>query len=76
MKRDEQSVEEQAARLSHHDRARLALRLIESLEPGQDEDVDGLWLDEAEQRLRKYDQGATQARNAEDAIADIERQLT
>lgn len=76
MKRDEQSVEEQAARLSHRDRARLALRLIESLEPGQDEDVDGLWLDEAEQRLRKYDQGATQARNAEDAIADVERQLT
>ena len=76
MKRDELSVEEQAARLSPRDRARLALRLIESLEPGQDEDVDGLWLDEAEQRLRKYDQGATQARDAEDAIADIERQLT
>jgi hypothetical protein len=76
MKRDEPSVEEQAARLSHRDRARLALRLIESLEPGQDEEVDGLWLDEAERRLRKYDQGATQARDAEDAIADIERQLT
>jgi hypothetical protein len=75
MKRDELSVEEQAARLSHRDRARLALRLIESLEPGQDENVDGLWLDEAEQRLRKYDDGATRARNAEDAIADIERQL-
>jgi hypothetical protein len=75
MKRDEISVEEQAARLSHRDRARLALRLIESLEPGQDEDVDGLWLDEAEQRLRRYDQGATQPRDAEDAIADIERQL-
>ena len=76
MKRDETSVEEQAARLSHRDRARLALRLIESLEPGQDEDVDGLWLDEAEQRLRKYDQAAAPARDAEDAIADIERQLT
>ena len=76
MKRDELSVEEQAARLSHRDRARLALRLIESLEPGQDEDVDALWLDEAEQRLRNYDQGSTQARDAEDAIADIERRLT
>lgn len=75
MKRDEIGVEEQAARLSHRDRARLALRLIESLEPGQDEDVDGFWLNEAEQRLRKYDQGAAQARDAEDAIADIERHL-
>ena len=76
MKRNELSVEEQAARLSHRDRARLALRLIESLEPGQDEDVDALWLDEAEQRLRKYDDGSTQARDAEEAIADVKRQLT
>jgi hypothetical protein len=75
MKRDDTSIEEQAARLSHRDRARLALRLIESLEPGQDEAVDELWLDEAEQRLRRYDQGATQARDAQDAVADIERQL-
>jgi hypothetical protein len=76
MKRDERSVEEQAARLSHRDRARLALRLIESLESGQDEDVDGLWLDEAEQRLRKYDQGATQARDAEDATTHLLEQST
>ena len=75
MKRDDLSVEEQAARLSHRDRARLALRLLESLEPRRDEEVDELWLDEAEQRLRRYDAGATQARDAEDAIADIERQL-
>ncbi len=40
MKRDQASVEEQAAKLPHRERARLALRLIESLEPGQDEDVD------------------------------------
>jgi hypothetical protein len=75
MKRDDMSLEEQAARLPHRDRARLALRLIESLEPGQDEDVDALWLDEAEQRLRKYDQGGMQARDAEEAIAEIQRQL-
>jgi hypothetical protein len=75
MKRDDISIEEQAARLSHRDRARLALRLIESLEPGRDEEVDELWLDEAEQRLRRYDQGASRARDAQDAVADIERQL-
>jgi Putative addiction module component len=75
MKRDELSVEEQAVRLSHRERARLALRLIESLEPGQDEDVNQLWLDEAELRLRKYDAGGTHARDAEEAISDIERRL-
>jgi hypothetical protein len=38
---------------------RLALRLIESLDPGKDEDVDELWLAEAERRLRQYDEGST-----------------
>ena len=75
MKREELSVEEQAARMSHRERARLALRLIESLEPGQDEDVDQLWLDEAERRLRTYEEGGTKSRDAEDAVSDIERRL-
>jgi len=76
MKPDQTSVEEQAAQLPHRERARLALRLIESLEPGHDEDVDQLWLDEAERRLREHDQGVTQARDAEEAMSEIERQLT
>jgi putative addiction module component (TIGR02574 family) len=75
MKRDDLTVEEQATRLPHRDRARLALRLLESLDPGQDENVDELWLDEAERRLREYEQGGTTARDAEDALADIERRL-
>ena len=75
MKRDQASVEEQAAQLPHRERARLALRLIESLEPGHDEDVDELWLNEAERRLREYDGGAIQARDADEAVYEIERQL-
>ena len=74
MKRKD-SIEELAYQLPHQERARLALRLLESLEPGEDEDVDGLWLDEAERRLQKYDSGATTARDAEEAIADIARDL-
>jgi Putative addiction module component len=75
MKPDEQSIEDQAAQLPQRDRARLALRLIESLEPGQDENVEEFWLDEAERRLKKYDEGATQADDADEAISDIERNL-
>lgn len=75
MKGDQASVEEQAAQLPQRERARLALRLIESLEPGHDEDVDELWLNEAERRLREYDRGATQARDADEAVSEIERQL-
>ena len=76
MKSDRTSIEDQAVRLPHRERAKLALRLIESLEPGQDEDVDELWLDEAERRLKRYDDGATEARDAEEALSEIERHLT
>lgn len=75
MKRDQTSIEEQAAQLPHRERARLALRLIESLEPGRDEDADELWLNEAERRLREYDRGSTQARDADEAISEMERRL-
>jgi len=75
MKSDRPSVEELATRLPHRERAQLALRLIESLEPGHDEDVDELWLNEAERRLRAYDRGTTHARDAEEAISEIEHQL-
>lgn len=75
MKRDDANVEDQAAGLPREARARLALRLIESLEPGQDEDVDELWAAEAERRLRDYDNGLTDAVDAEEALAEIEREL-
>jgi len=75
MEPDDTSIEDQASRLPHQKRARLALRLLESLEPGRDENVDELWLDEAERRLKRYDEGAAEARDAEEAISEIERQL-
>ena len=72
MKPDSPTVEDQASELPHRERARLALRLLESLEPGKNENVDELWLDEAERRLKKYDEGATEAQDAEEAISEIE----
>ena len=75
MKPDQSSLEDQISRLPDRERARLALRLLESLEPGSDESVDDLWPDEAERRLEKHDKGLTDARDAEEAIAEIEHQL-
>lgn len=75
MKPDQSSLEDQISRLPDRERARLALRLLESLEPGSDDGVDDLWLDEAERRLQNYDKGLTDARDAEEAIVEIERQL-
>jgi putative addiction module component (TIGR02574 family) len=68
-------IENDAIRLSHRERARLALKLIESLDPGKDEDVDELWLSEAERRLKEYDDGEASARDIDDALSEIENQL-
>ena len=75
MKSDNLSIEERLSQLPVKERARLALELIESLEPGADESVDELWLDEAERRLEAYDQGSLQARDMDDAMSEIERRL-
>jgi hypothetical protein len=45
------TIQDEAARLPHRERAKLALRLIESLDPGRDEDVGEIWLTEAQRRL-------------------------
>jgi len=61
MKSECPSLEDQARNLAPNERPRLALKLIESLDPGENEDADELWLDEAERRLSDYDSGKTEA---------------
>lgn len=75
MPSDPTTLEDDATRLPHRERARLALRLIESLDPGKGENVDELWLAEAERRLEEYDEGATDARDVDEAPSEIEQQL-
>lgn len=69
------NIQDEASHLSRRERAHLALRLLEGLEPGHDEDVDDIWLDEAERRLERYDRGVGEARDAEDGIDEIERSI-
>jgi putative addiction module component (TIGR02574 family) len=75
MASETQKIEEQAQGLSSKDRARLALKLIESLDQGVDEDVDDIWLDEAERRLADYDAGRTDSRPADEVFDEIEKKL-
>ena len=53
----------------------MALDLIESLDPGTDEDAEELWLDEAERRLADYGAGKTKARSVDDVISEIKSKL-
>ena len=64
-------IEKEARSLPKKERARLALTLIESLDPGTDEDAEALWLEEAERRLKAYDAGKTQSRPVNEVITEI-----
>jgi putative addiction module component (TIGR02574 family) len=50
-------LESKALRLSRRERARLAQRLISSLDQEVDADVEKLWLEEAERRLGELKSG-------------------
>ncbi len=75
MSSDPRKLEELAAALDPKERARLALHLIESLDPGTDEDTEELWLEEAEKRLARFDAGDTEARPANDVLSEIRNKI-
>jgi putative addiction module component (TIGR02574 family) len=51
------SIEEEALSLPPKERAKLAERLLESLDNLPERDVEALWLDVAEHRAREIDDG-------------------
>jgi putative addiction module component (TIGR02574 family) len=61
-------VESRALRLSRRERARLAQRLISSLDQEVSPDVDKLWLQEAERRLRELKSGRAAGIPAEKVV--------
>lgn len=68
-------VEREALALTNQDRARLAQRLIETLDAGKDEDVEDIWLSEAERRYEAYRKGTIKAVTAEEAFAEARSRL-
>jgi len=72
---DSELVTQQALDLDLKDRARLAERLLESLDGVSEEEIQELWLDEAERRIKEYRAGRMEAvvsdqvfREAEDLL--------
>ncbi len=62
-------VQTKAARLSDTQRAELALRLIESLEPADAKDWEAAWLAECEARWARHERGLDAAVPLEAALA-------
>jgi len=61
-------LEAEALDLPPKERARLAERLISSLDRESDPDADSLWIEEAERRLDELESGSVSAVSAERVI--------
>ena len=71
--KDEEELREQALRLPEEQRAELAGRLLESLEPqGDAKQVDEAWRREVRRRLTELDDGSTQTRSIDELFADLD----
>ncbi len=68
-------LESQALKLSRRERARLAQRLISSLDQEVDADAERLWLAEAERRLADLKSGKVAAIPAERVIRKVRAAL-
>lgn len=68
MAKSARGLESKALKLSRRDRARLAQRLLSSLDQEADADAEQLWLEEAERRLGKLKSGKVVGIPAEKVI--------
>ena len=68
-------IESEALRLNPSDRARLAERLLDSLETLSEEENARLWADEAERRDRAWDANGDAGRAASEVFRDVRARL-
>jgi putative addiction module component (TIGR02574 family) len=68
-------LESEALKLSRRQRARLAQRLISSLDQEVDADAERLWLPEAERRLAELRSGKVAAIPAEQVLKKVRAAL-
>lgn len=69
------SLLEQALGLPEHDRAEIANRLLESLDPDTQHEVDEAWAAEIESRCAAVDAGTLATSDWKDVRARIERDI-
>jgi hypothetical protein len=68
-------LETEALKLDPRSRARLAERLLSSLDALSEAEIEALWLDEAERRDRDLDSGDSQGVPARQVLAELRSRL-
>ncbi len=66
-----QAIEQEVLHLPIEDRARLAEKLLSSLDNLSEQEIEKLWLGEAQRRAAEIDNGAVQLVSAE----EVERRI-
>ena len=75
MARNFAEIQRELSELSVEERAKLALALVESLEPEDEGDIAEAWRVEAERRYEQYKCGEVQALPGDEVFARIRRRL-
>lgn len=75
MARNFAEIQRELSELSAEDRAKLALALVESLEPEDEGDVAEAWRVEAERRYEQYKRGEARAIPGDEVFARIRSRL-
>ncbi len=68
-------IETEALQLGPAARARLAKKLLNSLDTLSEAEVERLWVEEAERRNDQIERGVVETRRAEDVIRDARARL-
>jgi putative addiction module component len=71
-----EQVESEALKLEPQARAKLAEKLLRSLDELSDEDIEQLWAEEAVRRDAEIDSGQASVRAAEDVFRDARARLS
>jgi hypothetical protein len=71
-----EQVETEALKLEPQARAKLAEKLLRSLDELSDADIEQLWAEEAVRRDSEIDSGEASMRNAEDVFRDARARLS
>ena len=75
MARKFSEIQKELSELPADERAKLALALVESLEPEEEGDIAEAWRIEAERRYEQYLRGEVQAIPGEEVFANVRRRL-
>ena len=68
-------LETEARKLSDQERAVLAHRLLESIEPEPNAQIEQLWIAEAERRIQEIKDGKVKCEDADQVFAEIRAEL-